>query len=148
MSILAEAFIAAFDSNTELTWTTAGTGQAIARFELSRTRVDTTFAETQTNEWRVAFDVTSQASASENIHASIPVFSGVFRAVREFLEVRQPEKLVFASKEEALGHLYEEYLRRQDTSLSKIGYQMVSPVKATPLVEFAIVKTTPSEWKQ
>jgi hypothetical protein len=92
--------------------------------------------------------VTSKASASENIHASIRVFSGVFQAVREFLEVRQPERLVFASKEEALGHLYEEYLQRQDTSLRQMGYRTVSPVKISPLVEFAIEKTTPSEWRE
>jgi hypothetical protein len=147
MSVLAEAFIAAFDSNTELTWTTSGAGEAIARFHVPGTRVDTTFTETRKNHWRVSFDVTSNASASENIHASIRVFSGVFQAVREFLEVRQPEELVFASKEESLGHLYEEYLRRQDTPLGQIGYRMAPPVKSSPLAEFAIVKTTPAEWK-
>jgi hypothetical protein len=148
MSILAEALIAAFDSNTELTWITAGTGQAIARFEVSGTRIDTTFTETGVNQWRVGFDVTSKANASENIHASIRIFSGVFQAVREFLEVRQPERLVSASKEEALGRLYEEYLQRQDTPLRQIGYRMVSPIRMSPLAEFAIEKTTPSEWSE
>jgi hypothetical protein len=148
MSILAEAFIAAFDSNTELIWIAEGAGQAIARFEASGTLVDTTFTATGKSEWRVAFDVTSKASASENIHSSIRVFSGVFQAVREFLEVRQPERLVFASKEEALGRLYQEYLQRQDTSLREMGYRMASPIKMSPLMEFAIEKTTPSEWKE
>jgi len=147
MSVLAEAFIAAFDSNKELTWATGSPGEAIARFEVSGTRVDTTFTQTHENHWRVGFDVTSKASASENIHASIRIFSGVFQAVREFLEVRQPERLVFASKEEALGHLYEEYLQRRDTPLRQIGYRMVPPIKSSPLAEFVIVKTTPSEWK-
>jgi hypothetical protein len=147
MSVLAEAFIAAFDSNTELTWATGGSGEAIARFEVSGARVATTFTQTEENHWRVGFEVTSKASASENIHASIRIFSGVFQAVREFLEVRQPEELVFASKEEGLGRLYEEYLQRQDTPLRQLGYRMVAPIKSTPLAEFAIVKTTPSEWK-
>jgi hypothetical protein len=151
MSALAEAFIAAFDSNTDLTWetgaTTAGQGEAIARFEVSGTRVETTFAQTGESRWRVAFDVTSKASASENIHASIRIFSGVFQAVREFLEVRQPEELVFTSKEEALGRLYEEYLQRQDTPLREIGYRMAAPIKSSPLAEFAMVKTTSLEWR-
>jgi hypothetical protein len=147
MSILAEALIAAFDSNTELTWSTEGPGQAIARFNVPGARVDTTFTETLMNEWRVGFEVTSNASPSENIHASIRIFSGVFQAVREFLEVRQHERLVFASKEEALGHLYEEYLQRQDTPLRQMGYRVVTPVKMSPLAEFAIEKATPSEWK-
>jgi hypothetical protein len=146
MSILAESLIAAFDSDAELTWLTGGAGQAIARFDVSGARIDTTFTETAKNEWRVALDVTSKASASENIHTSIRVFSGVFQAVREFLEVRQPQRLVFASKEEALGRLYEEYLQRQDTPLRQLGYRMVTPVKMSPLMEFAIEKTTPSEW--
>jgi hypothetical protein len=148
MSILAEAFIAAFDSDAELTWLTEGPGQTIARFEASGARIDTTFTETAKNEWRVAFDVVSKASPSENIHASIRVFSGVFQAVREFLEVRQPQRLVFASKEEALGRLYEEYLQRQDSPLRQLGYRMVSTVRMSPLVEFAIEKTTPSEWTE
>jgi hypothetical protein len=148
MGSLVEAFIAAFDSDTELIWATGGSGEAIARFEIAGTCVDTTFAETRENHWRVGFDVISKASASENIHASICIFSGVFQAVREFLEVRQPQELVFASKEEGLGRLYEEYLQRQDTPLRQIGYRMVAPIKSSPLAEFAIVKTSPSEWKE
>jgi hypothetical protein len=148
MGILAEAAIAAFDSNTELAWTTRGAGQTVARFEVSGTRVETTFTETRKNEWRVGFEAASSATASESIHASISVFSGVFQAVREFLEVRQPERLVFASKEEALGHLYEEYLQRQGTSLRQMGYCMVPPIRISPLAEFAIEKTTPSDWRE
>jgi len=147
MGILAEALIAAFDSNTKLTWITEGAGQAVAQFEVPGARIDTTFSETANKEWRVGFSVASNATATENIHASIRIFSGVFQAVREFLEVRQPERLVFASKEEALGHLYEEYLQRQDTSLRQMGYRMVSSVKISPLAEFVIEKATPSEWK-
>jgi len=147
MSVLAEAVIAAFDSNTELTWVTGEAGQAIARFDVSGTRVDTVFTESGKSQWRVAFEVTSQASASENIHASIRVFSGVFQAVREFLEVRQPERLVFASKEEVLGRLYEEYLARQNTTLRGLGYRMAPAVRISPLMEFAIEKVTPSEWR-
>lgn len=147
MGAIAEAFIAAFDSNMELIWTALGPAQAVARFEVSGIRVNTTFTETAEHEWRVGFEATSNASPSENIHASIRVFSGVFQAVREFLEVRQPKTLVFAAKEEALSHLYEEYLLKQETPLTKIGYRMASPVKSSPLAEFAIEKTTPSEWK-
>jgi hypothetical protein len=62
MGVLAEALIAAFDSNTELTWTTGGAGEAIARFEGSGARVDTTLTPTRKNHWRVGFDVTSKAA--------------------------------------------------------------------------------------
>ena len=114
---------------------------------MSGVRVETAFTETVKNEWRVGFDVNSKSSPSDSIHASIRVLSGVFQSVREFLEVRQPGRLVFASKEEALGHLNEEYLQRQDAPLRQMGYRMVSSVKMTPLAELVIEKATPSEWK-
>jgi hypothetical protein len=147
MSALAEALIAAFDSSAELTWLTGSPDQVIARFEISLTRVDTIFTETAKNQWRVAFEVSTKASASESVHESIRIFSGVFQAVREFLEVRQPAKVDFASKEEALGRLYEEYLERQENPLRKLGYRMAAQVKSSPLTEFVIEKTDPSEWR-
>ncbi len=151
MSVLSEALIAAPDWRAKLLWPVGqdanGTGLAQARFELARVRVEATFTEAGPNEWRVAFEAASQGTASENIHASIRIFSGVFQAVREFLEVRQPERLVFASSEEYLGQLYEEYLQRQDTPLRQLGYRMVHPARIAPLTESAIEKATPSEWK-
>lgn len=147
MGILAEAVIAAFDSNTEITWTTAGTETALASFEINGAKVSTTFTRINSQEWQVGFEVrAAQASASEIAHSSIRIFSGVFQAVREFLEVRQPMRLVFTSKEEALGRLYESYLSRQDTALAQMDYEMVPPGKSSPLVEFVIVKKTPSAW--
>jgi hypothetical protein len=145
---LAEAVIAAFDSIADLTWTTSDAAQAIARFEVSGIRVSVTFTETGLHEWRAEFDATSEASTLKNIHASIRVFSGVFQAFREFLEVRQPNKLVFASKDEALGRLYEEYMKRQENPLRQIGYRMATTVNVSPLTEFALEKTTPSEWRK
>ena len=147
MSAFAGALIAAFDSNADLMWHNDGAGRAIARFDVSLTRVDTVFTETAKNEWRVAFEVSTKASASESVHNSIRIFSGVFQAVREFLEVRQPSKLVFSSKEEALGHLYDEYLQRQENPLRELGYRMAAQVKSTPLTEFVIEKTSSSDWQ-
>jgi hypothetical protein len=149
MSTLVEAFIAAFDSNTELTWITEGPAQVVARFHLPGVgaRIDTTFTETRANEWRVGFEVAPDPSGTASIHSSIRIFSGVFQAVREFLEIRQPERLVFASKEETLWQLYEEYLKRQSSPLRDLGYRMIAPVRISPLAEFTIEKTTPSAWK-
>ena len=148
MGALAEAIIAAFDSNTEILWSTDGPDVAIATFRVNNTKVVTTFSRTGTEEWQVGFDVQAGAqTANEITQSSIRIFSGVFQAVREFLEVRQPMQLVFASKNEALGELYEAYLKRQGTALQEMGYQMASPVKSSPLAEFTIRKTKPSEWR-
>ena len=70
----------------------------------------------------------------------------VFQAVREFLEVRQLVRLVFAGKQQALGHLYETYMQRQDTELSQLGYRMVI-TRVDPLIEFALINGTPSAWQ-
>jgi hypothetical protein len=147
VGILAEAVIAAFDSNTEITWTTDGPSTAIASFTSNGTKVTTTFNKMGNSEWQVGFDVLAdKSSANEIARSSIRIFSGVFQAVREFLEVRQHMRLVFASKEEALGRLYESYLARQDTTLAQMGYEMAT-LKSTPLVEFAIQKKAPSAWR-
>jgi len=143
MSALAEAIIAAFDSNAEITWATAGMDQAIARFDVINARVEVTFTVTGPKEWRVGFDVTSHTSVPE----SIRILSGVFQAVHEFLEIRQPERLVFAAKAESMGQIYETYLAKKDTALRELNYRAIPPTKASPFVEFTIVKTAPSVWR-
>jgi hypothetical protein len=148
MTILAEAFIAAFDSNAQITWTTESASVAIASFSTNEAKVVTRFSKVSDDEWQVGFEVSSdQQSAPQIPHSFIRILGGVFQSVREFLEVRQPMKLVFTNEEEALGRLYESYLERQDTVLSQMGYEMVTPTQVSPLVEFVIRKKTPSEWR-
>ena len=90
--------------------------------------------------------MSDRQSANEIVQSSIRVFSGVFQTVREFLEVRQPMKLVFASKSQSLGELYETYLQRQNTTLAQLGYEMEPVMESSPLAEFTIRKKTPSAW--
>ena len=147
MGVLAEALIAVFDSDTEITWTTKGMSVAMASFTHGAAKVTTTFSKVTETEWQVGFDVVpDRQSAKEMMQSSVRIFSGVFQAVREFLEVRQPLRLVFASKNEALGELYETYLQRQDTTLAQMGYEMEPVIKSSPLAEFVIRKKTPSAW--
>jgi hypothetical protein len=143
MSALAEAIISAFDSNASLTWTTAGLDQANSRFDVTGARVEVTFTRTESKEWRVGFEVTSHTSVPE----SIRILSGVFQAVHEFLEIRQPERLVFAAKAESMGQIYETYLARQDSALRALGYRTGLPAKVSPFVEFTIEKTNSSDWR-
>ena len=55
--------------------------------------------------------------------------------------------LMFASKAQDLGGLYEAYLKRQDTTLAQMGYEM-DQVQAAALTEFTIRKKTPSAWRE
>jgi hypothetical protein len=58
----------------------------------------------------VSFEVKDcSKSPTEIVRNSVFILSGVFSAVRKFLEVRQPERLTFADNE-ALGNLYEAFL--------------------------------------
>lgn len=41
---------------------------------------------------------------------AFPTFNGVFQAVREFIDTREPEAMVFIAKDENLASVYEAYL--------------------------------------
>lgn len=146
MGALADSVVAAFDSNAEIVWSAEGLAEARASFSVNGVQTTVTFTSVSRREWQVGFDVKGNQPATQIAHSSIRIFSGVFQAVREFLEVRQPERLVFASKEEALGRLYEAYLQRQDTALAELGYEMQTPSRVDPVTEFVIQKKTPSAW--
>ena len=143
MGVLADSLIAVFDSDTNLIWTTEGLKKVIASFKLGDAHIGTTFDKISDDEWQVGFEPDQNLPMA----SAIRVFSGVFQAVREFLEVRQPLVLVFASKAQELGELYEAYLKRQDTTLAQMGYEM-DQVQAAALTEFTIRKKAPSDWRE
>jgi hypothetical protein len=106
------------------------------------------FQTTEERAWRGSFEVeTSGKSTTQIVRNSVRILSGVFFAVREFLEVRQPERLAFAAKDESLGNLYETYLSREGTTLHQMRYRVTPAMKASPLTDFQIEKTIPSDWK-
>ena len=143
-----ESVLASFDSQTRITWNLIARNKASAWFEVEEEHVDVAFHETQPGQWRIGFDVRkSNRSSQELVLSSFRIFSGVFQVVEEFLTVRQPERLIFAAKQEGLGRLYEAYLNRQNTTLKTLGYKMDVSFRAAPLSEYAIVKATPSDWK-
>ena len=109
MDFFAEAVLTTFDSNTQLRWDLSSRSEAAAKFSMAEALVTTTFERAEGPEWRVEFDV--EPADSLPLKMAFCVFSGVFKAVREFLENRQPEKLMFASKNQDLGLLFETYLR-------------------------------------
>jgi hypothetical protein len=148
MGALAEAVIAAFDPNTEITWTTEGLAEVIASFTQGPAKVKTTFLKITEADWRVGFEVIPERPATNEVmESSMRILSGVFHTVREFLEVRQPIRVVFAGKSDSLGELYETYLKREDTSLAKMGYEMEPVVESAPFAELAIRKSMPSAWR-
>jgi hypothetical protein len=143
LGVLSDSMLAVFDSDTNLIWTTEGLNGVIASFELGNAHIKTSFDKTSDDEWQVGFE----SDRNPTLAAAIRVFSGVFRSVREFLEVRQPMTLVFASNAQDLGELYDDYLKRQDTTLAGMGYKM-EQVQAAALTEFRVRKKAPSAWRE
>ena len=142
-----ESILTSFDPQASIVWNLSSPAEVKASFSLDGDRVTVLFVETLRGEWRASFEVESAAKfTSEKARSSIRIFSGVFQAVEEFLTVRQPQRLVFASKEEGLGRLYEAYLSRQDTNLRGLGYETEQTTRSSPLAEYAIVKSKPSAW--
>lgn len=146
MSALTEAFLDAFDSNAQVTWTLDGPSTAIASFAVEGFHVTTVF-RSMSDEWQTSVDVAAGKHHASPIAASVGILNSIFHSVRDFLEVRQPMKLVFPNTNESLRWLYETYLRRQDTVLAKLGYEMVPPSESMLLEEFVIRKMSPSAWR-
>jgi hypothetical protein len=47
--------------------------------------------------WHVIFEV-DRSDSTAAVHSSSEIFNGVVQAVEEFIEVREPESMVFATK--------------------------------------------------
>jgi hypothetical protein len=126
----------------------AARDEARASFLVEGDTVLVHFQKVEEIAWLASFEVgESSKSPTQIVRNSVRILSGVFFAVREFLEVRQPERLTFASKDESLGNLYETYLSREGTTLHQMGYRVAPPMKASPLTDFQIEKTSPSDWQ-
>jgi hypothetical protein len=80
-------------------------------------------------------------------YSAFAIFNGVFQAVREFVEVRQPDALVFATKRDELAGIYQTDLRRESATLEELGYELEGPHRAEPYLEFTLKPTKPSNWK-
>jgi hypothetical protein len=109
MGTLAEAIVATFDSHPEVKWVSS----AQASFVADGDTVLVHFHEVDETAWRASFEVeASSKTPTEVVRNSVRILSGVFRAVQEFREVHQPERLTFASDDQALADLYQAYLSR------------------------------------
>ena len=149
MSVLAESILDTFQFDTSLVWATTGPAQATARFELDSSRVEVAFRETAKNEWQVSYTVaaTTIKPTMEWLSDSLLIICGVFLAVIEFLEVRQPERLLFDKEHQDLVELFEAYLNGSDTDLKHMGYGRRPAAQISSVAPFRVEKTTPSAWR-
>ena len=128
-----------------LTWKPESERPAVAAFTVDEITITIGFEQRETSgPWNVGFSV----AGSPLISMAFRIFNGVFQAVREFIDVRQPEAIVFVAKDPDLAGVYETYLRRERSRLELLGYDLIGPKRVTPYSEWRLRRNRPSEWSR
>jgi hypothetical protein len=127
MQTFTEFMAESFNSSARLVWDYPRRSHAAAAFSVDGINVTVSFdlyqkaPKRDTNgPWHVVFEV-DQSDSTAAVHSSFEIFNGVFQAVEEFIEVREPETVVFATKRDKLAGIYQTYLRKESTTLEKLG---------------------------
>ena len=62
----------------------------------------------------------------------------------EFIEVREPETLVFATKRDELANIYQPYLRKWSARIEELGYLLDGPIRVDLYTEFMLTRVRSS----
>jgi hypothetical protein len=147
MASFAEYIAEHFHSEVELIWELVSSTHPVAAFTIRTLRVEVSFEQREPNgPWHVAFNVLAGDPAERTLSA-FRIFNGVFQAVREFVETREPEIVVFISKDEDVAGIYQIYLRREKDAIEALGYAVEGPHRVDPYAEFTLRRTRPSSWR-
>jgi hypothetical protein len=147
MQTFADFMAESFHSDARLIWDYPRRSHATAVFHVDGIKVVVSFEERDANgPWHVVFEV-DQSNSTAAVHSSFEIFNGVFQAAEEFINVREPETLVFATKRDKLAGIYRTYLRKESATLEKLGYKLEGPHRVDPFMEFVLRRVKPSGWK-
>jgi hypothetical protein len=143
MQAFAEFMAESYRSNVALTWDLEGLSLARASFTVDSIRVTVSFeCREKDGPWHAASEV-KKGDGTEVAHSAFAIFNGVFQAAEEFLSVREPELLIFATKREALARIYDTYLRREAETIEHLGYTLDGPIRMDPYQEFLLRRRAP-----
>ena len=67
--------------------------------------------------------------------------------MREFIEVREPETLIFATKRDELANTCQTDPRKWSARIEELGYRLEGPIRVDPYPEFMLTRVGPSGWK-
>jgi hypothetical protein len=147
MQTFAEFMAESYRSNVPLTWNLTTLNLATASFTVDAVKVIVSFEQREPDApWHVLFEV-DKGERTDIAHSAFAIFNGVFQAAEEFIGVREPDILVFATKRDELAGIYRTYLRRESATLEKLGYNLEGPIRVDPYVEFRLTRVKPSSWK-
>lgn len=104
-----------------LVWNYPHPARADARFTTGEVNTEVVFEQKDAS-WHISFTV--QGPANEVAYSALAIFDGVFQAVADFLAVREPATVLFATQREDLAHLYETWLMREAKRLEWLGYRV------------------------
>jgi hypothetical protein len=107
MQSLAEFMADSFNPNVPVTWDLSGLSRSVASLSVDSVRKTVAFERRGSGgPWHVTFEV-AKGDSTEIAHSAFAIFNGVFQAVAELIEVREPETLVFATKRDELANIYQ-----------------------------------------
>jgi hypothetical protein len=148
MQTFAEFMAESFNSSVRLTWDYPRRSYATATFSVDEIKAIVSFEQRDADgPWHVAFEV-DKGDRTAVAQSSFEIFNGVFQAVEEFIEVREPETLVFATKRDKLAGIYQTYLRKESPTIERLGYKLDGPHRIDPYMEFMLKRVKPSGWKE
>jgi hypothetical protein len=148
MSSFAESFARGFSSDVDLQWDVSSSLRATASFSLGTDaiHVDVMFEQRVVGgPWFVQFELRPGASAKDALLHAFRIFNGVFQAVRDFASLREPEGLVFPSRNQDLAAIYRTYLAKEKQAFEDLGYEILKPLSAPPYLEYELRRARPNE---
>ena len=121
-----------------ISWNTTRQTGTTASFSIESLIVQINFEQRKPGAWIVSFTMLEDES-QQALTLATDIFSGVMAAVQEFLDLREPDLLIFpASQREGLADAYEVYLQREEREFKRRGYRIELPERAGPIIEFRL----------
>lgn len=149
MQTFAEFIAESFDSDVPVNWKLKSTTHAVAAFAVKSITVEVDFEQREhAGPWHVSFNTLhGEMQDLKNEMLAIRRLNGVFQAVRQFIETREPEAVVFIAKDEDRAGIYSAYLRREKIRIERLGYRIDGPHRIEPYTEWTLRRVEPSGWK-
>jgi hypothetical protein len=150
MQTFAEFIAESFDSEVQVNWKLKSTAQVIATFTVKSILVQVDFEQRERNgPWHVSFNTLhGELSDLKNEMLAIRRLNGVFQAVVEFMETREPEAVVFIAKDDDRASIYSAYLNRESPKIESLGYKLEGPHRVEPYTEWTLRRVRPSGWRE
>jgi hypothetical protein len=140
MQTFADFIAESFDSEVQVNWKLKSRVQVVATFTVKSILVQVDFEQREHNgPWHVSFNTLhGELTDLKNEMLAIRRLNGVFQAVHEFMEAREPEALAFIAKDDDRASIYSAYLHRERPKIESLGYKLEGPHRIEPYTEWTL----------